>query len=48
MGAIYKCKICGEQAKEFEEIDGEAICQDCQDDALTIGIKFLKHYRRIE
>lgn len=42
MGVIFNCLTCGGQAGEFDLVDEEYICSECQNKALRIGIKIIK------
>ena len=47
MGALYDCEICGDdQVGEFQKVNGEHICADCEEKAISVGIKILKTYKK--
>ncbi len=43
MGVHYDCEVCPTgRAGEFEKINGEHVCEECQERAMEIGINQLK------
>jgi len=42
MGVYFDCEICGGQAGEFETVNDEYICGECQEKAKILGIAILK------
>ena len=43
MGVYYDCEVCKTgRAGEFEKVNGEHVCSECQEKAMEIGISQLK------
>jgi len=42
MGVIFDCVICGGQAGEFEIVNEEFVCGECQEKAMAWGIMIFK------